>query len=286
MKMMKLEDIKKRKGIVVTTGVLLVIVVMIVGVTIYHNNQEEKKIENEITQIANIYDEFTNAEQHEDKVDKFEAILNMYHDYKKRDGSHDEVNKAYDEHIANIRTYFIDEYNKNISENTLQEVDDIDDKSQLLTAIEKLKAILEQMQKEAPIVCVDNEFEDYKSKITELITSYTEQIKAIEETEKKEQEAKKAEASVKQNKNDENVSSNNKDNSSSESNDNGSGSNGGSSSSTGGNTCALIPNTNICYVRWFWEGTEDNLMYITADKDVYDKNGNYLYNTNDFDIWD
>lgn len=281
--MMKLEDIKKRKGIVVTTGVLLVIVAIIVGVTIYHNNQEEKKIENEITQIANIYDEFTNAEQHEDKVGKFEAILNMYHDYKKRDGSHDEVNKAYDEHIANIRTYFIDEYNKNISENTLQEVDD---KSQLLTAIEKLKAILEQMQKEAPIVCVDNEFEDYKSKITELITSYTEQIKAIEETEKKEKEAKEAETSEKQNKNNASIPSNNKDNSSSESYDNGSGSNGGSSSSTGGNTCALIPNTNICYVRWFWEGTEDNLMYITASKDVYDKNGNYLYNTNDFDIWD
>lgn len=281
--MSKLKHIKKRKGIMVTTGVLLVMVAIIVGIRIYHNNQEEKQIEHEITQITNIYEEFTNAEQHQDKVDKFEAILNMYHDYKKRDDSHDEVNKAYDDHIANIRTYFIDEYNKNISENTLQEVDD---KSQLLTAIEKLKAILEQMQKEAPIVCVDNEFEDYKSKITELITSYTEQIKAIEETEKKEKEAKEAETSAKQNKNDASIPSNNKDNSSNESNNNGSGNNGESSSSTGGNTCALIPNTNICYVRWFWEGTEDNLMYITASKDVYDKNGNYLYNTNDFDIWD
>lgn len=110
-------------------------VVIIVGITIYHNNQEEKKIENEITKIANIYDEFTNAEQHKDKVDKFEAIINMYHDYKKRDGSHGEVNKAYDEHIAKMRTYFTDEYNKNIAENTLQEVDNIDDKSQLMTTI-------------------------------------------------------------------------------------------------------------------------------------------------------
>lgn len=102
--------------------------------------------------------------------------------------------------------------------------------------------------------------------------------------EKKEQEAQ---ASANQNNNSSNVpSNNNKDTSPNGASNRGSGNNSESPSSSGGNTCALIPNTNICYVRWFWEGTEDNLMYITANKDVYDKNGNHLYNTKDFDIWD
>ena len=104
-----------------------------------------------------------------------------------------EIDEKYHSVIANMQKVFKEEYDKSLTDNTLKDIDKISDKGQLNNAKTKLNELLQTIQNEKDIICMEDEVKEYETKITNLIKSCEDRITKIEEEEKKaaEEEARK-----------------------------------------------------------------------------------------------
>lgn len=285
---MKIEKLKEKKGIVIIIGVLLICIATTIGVVTYKNSEAEKQIKEEISNITKSYNEFEQIEEREEKLDKLQTMLNQYEDYKKTNDINEEVSNQYDEEIKKMRKYFTDEYDKILTDNTLQNVDKEEDKNKLSTAKEKLESLSELIKKEEKIVCESQNIKEYDKKITDLISSYDNQIKMIEVKEEEkakaeaEEQARNIEQSTQaQNGNYENNTSNSSQVNSESSTTNSNGYNGNSSNGDRGpNGYPLIPGTNIEYreYRYTIDDPSAGYIYLGIDGHTwYDASGNVLF---------
>lgn len=288
---MKIEKLKEKKGIVIIIGVLLICIATTIGVVAYKNSEAKKQIKEEISNITKSYNEFEQIEEREEKLDKLQTMLSQYEDYKKTNDINEEVSNQYDEEIKKMRKYFTDEYDKILTDNTLQNIDKEEDKSKLSTAKEKLESLSKLIKEEEKIVCESQNIKEYDKKITELISSYDKQIKVIEVQEEEkakaeaEEQARNIEQSTQaQNGNYENNTSNSSQVNSESSTTNSNGYNGNSSNGDRGpNGYPFIPGTNIEYIRWSGDINGNDKIYLGVDEDSwYDSNGKFLYKWSDF----
>lgn len=285
---MKIEKLKEKKGIVIIIGVLLICIATTIGVVTYKNSEAEKQIKEEISNITKSYNEFEQIEEREEKLDKLQTMLSQYEDYKKTNDINEEVSNQYDEEIKKMRKYFTDEYDKILTDNTLQNIDKEEDKSKLSTAKEKLESLSKLIKEEEKIVCESQNIKEYDKKITELISSYDKQIKVIEVQEEEkakaeaEEQARNIEQSTQaQNGNYENNTSNSSQVNSESSTTNSNGYNGNSSNGDRGpNGYPFIPGTKIEYREYRYTKEDPSIPYIYLGIDGHtwhDASGNILF---------
>lgn len=181
---------KSKKAIIIVVCCVLAALVVggsVVAVNIYNNNVKEQKIEDLVSEIKGKYDAFVSESDRNSRVEIIKKLENDFEEYLKDKEPSQKVKDTYHNELEQMKSYFIAYYDKVINDNTLKEVEKIIDKSKLNSCKNLLTALLEKIEKEKDAVITNEKFEEYKSKIKDLIDSYTQRI---EEIEKAEQEAK------------------------------------------------------------------------------------------------
>ena len=181
---------KSKKAIIIVVCCVLAVLVVggsVVAVNIYNNNVKEQKIEDLVSEIKGKYDSFVSENDRNNRVEIIKKLENDFEEYLKDKEPSQKVKDTYQNELEQMKSYFNTYYDKVISDNTLKEVEKIIDKSKLNSCKNLLTSLLEKIEKEKDAVITNEKFEEYKSKIKDLIDSYTQRI---EEIEKAEQEAK------------------------------------------------------------------------------------------------
>lgn len=156
----------------------------------YQKYQRQKELDTYTIQITTYHDSFSNTDDRSEKIEVLQNISKDFTSYNKTDTPLNEIIQQYNDEIGTMKSYFTSEYAKTISDNTLENIEEITDKERINTAKANLSALSEIITSETDTVCTEEEALTYTDSINTLITSYENRITAIEEQEKKEAEEK------------------------------------------------------------------------------------------------
>lgn len=289
---------KKKKLIGITAIVIILAVICSVGgYTVYKQNKIKERSAKVKTEITENWKKFEKEEDRNKKLEIFAEVKTDKSAYQKEKDYQEEVVKEFDNLLKKMKSFFSDDYDKAIAENTLADIEKNTDKEKITTAKGNLENVLNIIESEKSILKLE------KADIQELITQYTDRMKAIEEEEAKkkaeeearkkaeaEEEArKKAEAEVAAQAQNNSESSSNNGNYDSSSTNNWSGdgssdsSGGGASSNNGGGSSSsgrYVIRTEYFTVngksgtRYFYnDGTVEIVMDDGTIENVEDPNG-------------
>lgn len=284
---------KKKKLIGITVIVIILAVICSVGgYTVYKQNKIKERSAKVKTEITENWEKFEKEEDRNKKLEIFAEVKTDKSAYQKEKDYQEEVVKEFDNLLKKMKSFFSDDYDKAIAENTLADIEKNTDKEKITTAKGNLENVLNIIESEKSILKLEKA-EEKISDIQELITQYTDRMKAIEEEEAKkkaEEEArKKAEAEVAAQAQNNSESSSNNGNYDSSSTNNWSGdgssdsSGGGASSNNGGGSSSsgrYVIRTEYFTVngksgtRYFYnDGTVEIVMDDGTIENVEDPNG-------------
>lgn len=183
----------KKTIILIIISIMLLSVISIFGYRYYQQQEVQKKIDVLTLQLENKENDFNEEDTREDKVSILKSVLEEHTDYEKSKDMIEEIDEKYHSIISNMQNKLKEEYDKILIENTLKDIDKIDDKSQLENSKKSLNDLLSLIKTEENIVSTKSEVEKYDKDINSLIKSYDERLNEIEEAERKaaEEEAKK-----------------------------------------------------------------------------------------------
>ena len=181
---------KNKKKFAILLIAILLIISAIVGVFMYQKYQRQKDLDTYTVQITAYHDSFSNTDDRNEKIEILQNISKDFTVYSKTDMPLDEIIQQYNDEIGTMKSYFTSEYEKTISDNTLNNLGEITDKESINTAKSNLSALSETITSETDTVCTEEEALTYTDSINALIISYENRITAIEEQEKKEAEEK------------------------------------------------------------------------------------------------
>jgi len=287
-----MKKIFENKKKVILIAIIAILALGAFGTYQYNSYKEEQRVKQiEIckSKLTKYYEAFNKAETREDKLSKFKNIVKECKEYKNSKNCLKEVSNDYDSKIKIMKKYFVNEYQTEITKNTLEEIENIQDKAKFEESVKALNEISEMIKSETGIVLKKDEAKKYQEDIDALIKTYNKRVEEIKEAEKKaEEEKKKAEEERKAQ---ETTAVNN----SSSSSYSGSYSNSyfgnssssqpsnSSSSNSGGNTSTPSQPWNYGYRRtegWDYDenGNKINIhvLWISPNGDIYDDNGNFL----------
>jgi membrane-associated HD superfamily phosphohydrolase len=189
-------NFKSKKFIIPIIIVVIVLVfASVLGYRYYQEQELQKKIDTAIAEIEKTETDFNKEDTREDKLALLQSISKEHVDYEKSKDVIKEIDEKYHSVISDMQKVFREEYDKTLTDNTLKEIDKIYDKEKLNTTKTNLHELLQTIQNEKDIICMEDEVKEYETEITNLIKSYEDRITKIEEEEKKaaEEAAKQAE---------------------------------------------------------------------------------------------
>ena len=184
---------KKQTKIISIVSIILVFIIGVGGYFMYQKELKEKEIKESINKIAEIENSFSKTETHEEKLNILKSTRAEMEDYMKSKEHLKQVDDKYKAAISMMQESFIKEYDVMLAENTLSNLDTVEDISDITNKKDFLSSLLFTIELEKEdIFSSDDDFESYQKKITELIEAYTTRITALEEAKKKAEEEEKA----------------------------------------------------------------------------------------------
>lgn len=295
-----MKKIFENKKKVILIAIIAILALGAFGTYQYNSYKEEQRVKQiEIckSKLTKYYEAFNKAETREDKLSKFKNIVKECKEYKNSKNCLKEVSNDYDSKIKIMKKYFVNEYQTEITKNTLEEIENIQDKAKFEESVKALNEISEMIKSETGIVLKKDEAKKYQEDIDALIKTYNKRVEEIKEAEKKaEEEKKKAEEAEKKAEEEKKAqetataANNNSSSSYSDSYSNSYSGNGSSSqpsnsssSNSGGNTSTPSQPWNYGYRRaevWDYDenGNKINIQVIwyAPNGDMYDDNGNFI----------
>ena len=177
-------------GIVIA---LLVVITGVAGYFAYQKVEEERVIADKIDEIKNSKNDFSKAEEHTEKLNVLKAVLDEQKIYNSSKKHSEEVSKEYEQTISDMQKVFKDEYDASIQEDTLNDIDNIDDTDTINASKAGLSKLLETIKEEKKYTLdSDKTYDEYKKNIDNLTKTYTDRIASLEEEKKKAAEEEKA----------------------------------------------------------------------------------------------
>ena len=321
----------KNKKILI--AVIIIVLGLGLGYFFIQQNNTKKEITAKTNQINQLVQDFEKGESREDKLKTLQNYISSKDELLGNQNLSTKVLPTYNDQLTKMKTYFTNEYDQTLKDNTIENVDE-STKEDLTKAKDNLNKLSETLKFDS--ILTEDEIKDsYSSKIESLVKSYEDKIKSIEEEEAKkaeeekqrqeaeiaEQERQVAEATAitasnssssntgngysagssanSSNSNASNSSASNSNNSNSGNNYSGSSNSGSSASSSNSAPSGTSSELNeygvpkyrngayfVRYDYYYDRNTGEKIpgseMYTYSDGNVYDKNGNYLFNENDF----
>lgn len=176
-----------KKVVIIICCVLAVALIAggtVVGVNVYNKNLKEQQIEQILSDIKGKYDTFVNESDRDKRIIIIKNLENDLTDYLKNNEPVEKIKEEYQSDLEQMKSYFVTYYEKVISDNTLNEVEKITDKTKLKACKDKLTTLLDKLNSEKDAVLSSEKFEELKTKIQNLIDKYSARIDAIEQAEK------------------------------------------------------------------------------------------------------
>ena len=175
---------KLLKGILVTG-------VMVMGISGCSSNvQDDSK--QKIVSIQKM-DKSFKSEKREEKLDTLKKVLKSQSKYLKEENQDNNVLDQYKKTVTKMRKYFISDYEKSIKENTLENVESIQDKQQINEKKDNLNALKTLVSEEYKFTLDSkSQYDAYIKSITEISTLYDNRIVAIEQEEQAQKQAELA----------------------------------------------------------------------------------------------
>lgn len=165
----------------------------IIGVLAYQENIKQKEIETQITRLTGEQKEFFNQTNRDEKKELLKSIWKEQTEYNKSQKKYAKVSKKYNTILSDMQRDFISEYDQILKENTIENLDEINDITIIKEKKDKLDNLADMIDSENDYVFANaKDYQGYQLEIRELASAYTNRIGKIEEEQKKaEEEAKK-----------------------------------------------------------------------------------------------
>ncbi len=182
----------KKKAVIIIVIVILLAVGVFFAVKVSSKNKDkEQNLKNFKSDIVQVRKDFDTNDDETVKLEKLKEMISDYSEYADKsltekgldENTDKEVDEDYSKEIAAMRKYFTDEYQIIIDENTLNDVDKIDDKDELNKAIENLTNLKTLIFSERKAVYEVGEETNTINEISTLIESYSDRIGNIESAE-------------------------------------------------------------------------------------------------------
>ena len=174
-------------------SIIIVAVVVIAGgifgYTKYEANVRQKATEASLTSIDSTMDKFDKEVNRDKKIAILKSFIEEKDAYLNNENASTKVKGSYNDNLKAMKKYFTDGYDKTISENTIQDVDNCNSKDILNANINNLKTVLTLVKSDKNIGSNSETIKGYETKINTLITSYQNRINSIETAEKAAAEA-------------------------------------------------------------------------------------------------
>lgn len=172
---------KLLKGILITG-------VMVMGISGCSSNVQDDS-EQKIVSIQKM-DKSFKSEKREEKLDTLKKVLKSQSKYLKEENQDNNVLDLYKKTVTKMRKYFISDYEKNIKENTLENVESIQDKQQINEKKDNLNALKTLVSEEYKFTLDSKkQYDSYMKSITEIATQYDDRITALEKEEEMQKQA-------------------------------------------------------------------------------------------------
>lgn len=327
---MEANNKKKKTIFILTILVIAAVAICVIGIfakKAYDRHQEEIRIQAIETKNGEIDQEYENFEKEQDRDKKLETLKNEVAnatEYEKTEGAYEECSAHYAKMIAQMKSYFVNDYDvtiKTISDEIGDGVEKVEDKDKLKKACSEFATFQDTLKKdyENHGTIEEDKFKEYNDTVDTYVKKYSDRVSAIEKAEeeakkkaeeeakkKAEEEAKKKaeeEAAAAQESSGSGGSSSYYDDSYDYSYDDSSSYSGGSSSSGSSGSGSDYSGSNDysngsssggnngipSSANYGWiEGSDGNRIenyYDPSTGDTWDMDGNYRGNMNDW-LWD
>ena len=327
---MEANNKKKKTIFILTILVIAAVAICVIGIfakKAYDRHQEEIRIQAIETKNGEIDQEYEYFEKEQDRDKKLETLKNEVAnatEYEKTEGAYEECSAHYAKMIAQMKSYFVNDYDvtiKTISDEIGDGVEKVEDKDKLKKACSEFATFQDTLKKdyENHGTIEEDKFKEYNDTVDTYVKKYSDRVSAIEKAEeeakkkaeeeakkKAEEEAKKKaeeEAAAAQESSGSGGSSSYYDDSYDYSYDDSSSYSGGSSSSGSSGSGSDYSGSNDysngsssggnngipSSANYGWiEGSDGNRIenyYDPSTGDTWDMDGNYSGNMNDW-LWD
>lgn len=177
-------------------GVIIVVVVLLcggVGYFLYQANAKQEVIDKKIEEISDIEKKFSVSEKREDKINMLKSILADMDEYNESKDNFKEVSEKYESVVSSMQDVFLKEYDAVIKENTLDDIENLEDMEIINTNRDNLNELSSLIESEKKYTfSKESESGKYTQEIDSLVESYSSRIEVLEKEQKKaEEEAQK-----------------------------------------------------------------------------------------------
>lgn len=158
--------------------IAILIICVFISVKTINNINNNKKINNQVTSINKMYDEFDKEKDRDKKIEILNNTIDKFSNSKET-----KIINTYKSNLKKMKNYFSDDYNKIIKENDkTEELDNINSKDDIQKLIDNLNNLKEKIKDEK--VLNKKNTNKVNDKIDTLIKSYNDRYDQIDQAEK------------------------------------------------------------------------------------------------------
>lgn len=170
---------KKKKRIIAILSALAVLAIAIAGFFYVKQQKHEQAINEKITAISDTSSGFQSAER-STKLTLLQKLQKELKEYKESENPDEKVITKYESEIASMKTYFVEEYNKALADNTVSDVDSITDAETINKKVTALKELKTKLNSEKESFFDNNEATTLEKKIDNTLAAYAKRAEKIE----------------------------------------------------------------------------------------------------------